>query len=104
MDPRVKTNASDLRLMFDTSRGIDALLGRSAAAIREMRAATNKTPAMGDLEQRLSRASAPLGQLFGAVESADAAPLPPVMDAWSSTRAAVEPLLAEWEKVKAGIK
>jgi len=104
MDPRVKTSAADLRSMFDTSRGIDALLGRSAAAVRDMRAATSKTPALAELEQRLSRASAPLGQLFAAVESADAAPLPPVMEAWSSTRAAVEALLAEWEKVKAGMK
>jgi photosystem II stability/assembly factor-like uncharacterized protein len=101
MDPRVTTTAADLRLQYDTSRAIDALLRRTAAALREVRAAA-KTPATSDLDQRLSRASAPLGALFGAVESADAAPMPVVMDAWKATAAAVEGVLAEWQKVKAG--
>jgi hypothetical protein len=101
MDPRVKTSAADLKLMYDTSRGIDAMLRRTSAALREIRAAA-KTPQLTDLEQRLSRASAPLGQLFGAVESADAAPMPLVLDEWKSTTAAIGPLLAEWEKMKAG--
>jgi hypothetical protein len=102
LDPRVKTTAADLKLQYDTSRAIDALLRRSAAALREMRAVATKTPAVTDLDQRLSRASAPLGQLFGAVESADAAPMPVVMDAWKATAAAVSPLVAEWEKMKTG--
>ena len=102
MDPRVKATAVDLKLQYDTSRAIDALLRRSGTALREMRAVTAKTAATTDLDQRLSRASAPLGQLFGAVESADAAPMPIVMEAWKATAAAVEPLLAEWQKMKAG--
>ena len=77
------------------------MLRRTSAALREIRAA-QKTPPVTDLELRLSRASAPLGQLFGAVESADAAPMPVVMDEWKRTAAAVEPLLTEWEKVRAG--
>jgi hypothetical protein len=77
------------------------MLRRTATALREMRAAA-KTAAITDLDQRLSRASAPLGQLFGAVESADAAPMPLVLEAWKATAAAVTPLLAEWEKMKAG--
>ena len=101
MDPRVKATAADLKLMYDTSRAIDAMLRRSANALRDLRAGA-KTAATTDLDQRLSRASAPLGQLFGAVESADAAPMPVVLEAWKATSAAVEPLLAEWEKMKAG--
>ena len=101
MDPRVKATAADLKLQSDTSRAIDALLRRSSAALRDVRAAA-KTPQLTDLDQRLSRASAPLGQLFGAVESADAAPMPVVMEEWKRTAAAIELLLAEWEKVKAG--
>ncbi|MBY0493963.1 MAG: glycoside hydrolase [Cyanobacteria bacterium] len=101
MDPRVKATAADLKLQYDTSRAIDAMLRRTSAALRDMRAAA-KTAAISDLDQRLSRASAPLGQLFGAVESADAAPMPIVMEEWKKTAAAIEPLLAEWEKVKAG--
>jgi len=101
MDPRVKATAADLKLQYDTSRAIDALLRRTSAALRDIRAAA-KTPQITDLDQRLSRASAPLGQLFGAVEAADAAPMPVVMEEWKRTAAAIEPLLAEWEKVKAG--
>jgi hypothetical protein len=101
MDPRVKATAAELTQQYDTSRAIDALLRRTAAALREMRAAV-KTQAIADLDQRLVRASAPLGQLFGAVESADAAPMPVVLEAWKAAAAAVEPLLAEWDKVKAG--
>ena len=102
MDPRVKATAADLKLQYDTSRALDALMRRSTAALREIRAVAAKTAAQTDLEQRLSRASAPLAQLFGAVESADAAPTPVVMQAWKATAAAVTPLLAEWEKMKAG--
>jgi Zn-dependent oligopeptidase len=101
MDPRVKATAADLKLQHDTSRAIDAMLRRTSTALRDIRAAA-KTPQLSDLEQRLTRASAPLGQLFGAVESADAAPMPVVMEAWKRTSAEIEPLLAEWEKVKAG--
>jgi hypothetical protein len=43
-----------------------------------------------------------LSQLFGAVESTDAAPMPVVLDAWKATNAAVDAVLAEWEKMKAG--
>jgi hypothetical protein len=103
-DPRVKATAADLRLQYDTSRAIDALVRRSAAAFRDLRALPTKGPQTTDLEQRLSRASAPLGQLFGAVESVDAAPMPVVLEAWKATAAAVEPLLAEWNKMKAGLK
>ena len=67
MDPRVSTPAADLRLMHDTSRAIDALMRRVTTALGEMRSAKQ-----GDLEQRLTRAGAPLSQLFAAVESADA--------------------------------
>ena len=102
MDPRVKASAADLTLMFETSRAIDALQRRSAAAVREMRAVATRTAAITDLEQRLTRASAPLAQLFSAVEGTDAAPMPVVLDAWKTANAAVTTLLAEWEKAKAG--
>ena len=39
MDPRVKATAADLKLQYDTSRAIDAMLRRTAAALREIRAA-----------------------------------------------------------------
>ena len=102
MDPRVKATAADLKLQHGLSRAIDAALRRSATALAEIRAVTPKTPALTDLEQRLSRASAPLGQLFAAVESADAAPMPVVREAWKTTAVAIEALLAEWDKGKAG--
>jgi hypothetical protein len=65
-----------------------------------MRKMTAKSPSVTDLEQRLSRASQPLGQLFSAVEQADAAPMPAVMEAWKAASAAVTSALAEWEKVR----
>jgi hypothetical protein len=40
--------------------------------------------------------------LFGAVESADAAPMPLVLDEWKKTAATIETLLAEWDKLKTG--
>ena len=104
MDPRVKATAADLKLQYDLSRAIDSSLLRSAAALRELRAAATKSPALIDLEQRLSRASAPLAPLFGAVESADVAPTPVVREAWKTTAAAVDAAIAEWEKMKAGLR
>jgi hypothetical protein len=102
MDPRLKSSAADLKLMYDTSRAIDVMLRRVKKAEDEIRAVPAKSAQMTDLAQRLSRASAPLSQLFGAVESADAAPMPVVLDAWKATSAAVDAALAEWEKMKAG--
>lgn len=99
MDPRVKASTADLQLQYDTSRAIDALLRRSQAALAEIRKA-NRTPQITDLEQRLSRASQPLGQLFNTVEQIDAAPTPVVLAAWKSTAGAVESALSEWEKLR----
>jgi hypothetical protein len=104
MDPRVKTSAADLQLMYDTSRAIDGMLRRVAKAEAEMRAAPARNAQVTDLGQRLSRASAPLSQLFGTVESVDAAPMPVVLEAWKATGAAVDAALAEWEKMKAGLR
>lgn len=104
MDPRVRATVADIKLQYDMSRAIDALLARSATALREVRGTATKTAALTDLEQRLSRASAPLGQLFGAVESADAAPTAVVREAWKVTASAVDAALAEWEKMKAGLR
>jgi len=101
MDPRVTATAADIKLQYDLSRAVDASLRRSASALRDMRAAPVKTAPLSELEQQLARASAPLGQLFGAVESADAAPTPVVREAWQATAAAVDATLAEWEKMKA---
>jgi photosystem II stability/assembly factor-like uncharacterized protein len=102
MDPRVKTSAADLKLMYDTSRAVDAMLRRVARAQAEIRALPAKTSAATELGQRLARAGAPLAQMFSAVEGADAAPMPVVLDAWKATSAAVDAALAEWEKMKAG--
>ncbi len=102
MDPRVKASAADLKLQYDTSRAIDALLRRSQAALGEIRKMPTKSPAITDVEQRLTRASQPLGQLFNAVEQADAAPMPVVMEAWKTASAAVESALAEWDRVRTG--
>ena len=102
LDPRVRATAADITLQYTLSRAIDAALRRSAAALAEIRGRAPKTAALTDLEQRLARASAPLGQWFGAIESADAAPMPVVREAWKTTAAAVDALLAEWEKLKAG--
>lgn len=103
IDPRVKATPNDLRLQYDTSRAIDATIRRAAGALREIRAA-QPTPQAGEVEQRLTRASAPLGQLFGAVESSDAAPMPVVLEAWKATSAAVQAAVADWEKMKAGLR
>jgi antitoxin component of RelBE/YafQ-DinJ toxin-antitoxin module len=102
IDPRVKSSSADLKLMYDTSRAIDVMLRRVAKAEGEIRAVPVKSAQITDLGQRLSRASAPLSQLFGAVESTDAAPMPVVLEAWKATSAAVDAVLAEWEKMKAG--
>jgi photosystem II stability/assembly factor-like uncharacterized protein len=102
IDPRVKSSAADLKLMYDTSRAIDVMLRRVAKAEGEIRAVPAKSAQITDLGQRLSRASAPLSQLFGAVESTDAAPMPVVLEAWKAASAAVDAVLAEWEKMKAG--
>jgi photosystem II stability/assembly factor-like uncharacterized protein len=98
MDPRVKASAADLKLAYDTSRAIDGALRRVAEALREIRGTTPKTTALTDLEQRISRASAPLGQLFEAVEMSDAAPMPVVLTSWKAASAAVDAALAEWKK------
>jgi hypothetical protein len=100
MDPRVKASAADLKLQYDTSRAIDALWRRPSAALAEIRKAPTKSPQLGELEQRLTRASQPLGQLFNAVEQTDAAPTPVVLAAWKATSADVEAALAEWQKVR----
>jgi len=102
MDPRVKATAADLKLQYDVSRAIDAALRRSAAALADIRARAPKTAALAGLEQRLARASGPLGQLFSAVESVDAAPMPVVREAWKATATELESVLAAWEKMKAG--
>jgi Zn-dependent oligopeptidase len=99
MDPRVKASAADIKLQYDTSRAIDALLRRSRAALAEI-AKANKTSQITDLEQRLTRASQPLGQLFSAVEQIDAAPTPVVISAWKSASTAVESALREWEQLR----
>jgi hypothetical protein len=78
------------------------MLRRVAKAEGEIRAMPAKSAQITDLGQRLSRASAPLSQLFTTVESTDAAPMPVVLDAWKATSAAVDAALAEWEKMKAG--
>jgi photosystem II stability/assembly factor-like uncharacterized protein len=100
MDPRVKASAADIKLQYDTSRAIDAALGRLSTALAEIHRVTTKSPQVADLEQRLNRASGSLGQLFSAVEQSDAAPMPLVLDAWKTASAAVESALAEWQKVK----
>ena len=98
MDPRVKASAADLKLAYDTSRALDGALRRAAEALREIRATTPKTAALTDLEQRISRASAQLGQLFEAVEVSDAAPMPVVLASSKAASAAVDAALAEWKK------
>lgn len=100
MDPRVKASAADLKLQNDTSRAIDAAMRRGAAALREIRAVTPKTPPVTDLEQRLARAIGPLGQLFNAVESSDAAPMPVVLEAWKAASASVESLLKDLARLR----
>ena len=100
MDPRVTVSSEDIKVQHDTSRAIDALLRRSQAALAEIRKLPNKTPQITDLEQRLTRASQPLGQLFNAVEQIDAAPTPVVLAAWTSASATVEAALGEWEKIR----
>ena len=104
IDPRVKATAADLKLQYDTSRAIDAALTRVAAALRDIRAVTPKTAPVTEMEQRLTRAGAPLGPLFGAVEAADAAPMPVALEAWKAASATVQSAIAEWEKMKAGRK
>lgn len=98
MDPRVKASAADLRVQYETSRAIDAAMRRSADALREIRATTPKTAALTELEQRIARASGPLGQLFGAVEMSDSAPTPVVMAAWKTASATLDAALADWKK------
>ena len=101
MDPRVKAPSVDIKLQYDTSRAIDAALRRTSAALAEIRKIATKPPQAAELEQRLVRASQALGQLFSAVEQADAAPMPVVSAAWKVTASEVEAALAEWDKVRA---
>jgi photosystem II stability/assembly factor-like uncharacterized protein len=100
MDPRVTAPPQDIKVQYDTSRAIDALLRRSQAALGEIRKLPNRTPAITDVEQRLTRSSQPLGQLFNTVEQTDAAPTPVAIAAWRSASAAVEAALTEWEKLR----
>jgi hypothetical protein len=102
IDPRVKATAADLKVQYDTSRAIDAAIRRTADALRDLRALTPKTPQLTEMEQRLTRAGGPLGQLFGAVEAADARPMPVVLEAWKAASAAAQDAAAAWEKMKAG--
>jgi hypothetical protein len=95
MDPRVKASAADIKLQYDTSRAIDGAMRRAADALRIIRATTPKTQALTDLEQRITRANAPLGQLFNNVEMTDAAPMMSVLAAWKSASATLEAALAE---------
>ena len=95
MDPRVKASAADIKLQYDTSRAIDSAMRRAAEALRIIRASTPKTQALADLEQRIIRANAPLGQLFNNVEMTDAAPMPSVLAAWKAASATLEAALAE---------
>jgi hypothetical protein len=104
MDPRVKASAAEIRLQYETSRAIDAGMRRAAAALAEVRAAAAKNAQLAAVEQRISRASQPLGQLFGNVEGADAAPTPAMLAAWKNASSALDAALAEWEKVKAGLR
>ena len=98
MDPRVKASAADIRLQYDTSRAIDGALRRAADALRIIRATTPKTQALTDLEQRITRANAPLGQLFNNVEMTDAAPMMSVLAAWKTASATLEAALADVKK------
>jgi photosystem II stability/assembly factor-like uncharacterized protein len=104
MDPRVKASAAEIRLQYETSRAIDAAMRRAAAALAEVRAAAAKNAQLAAVEQRISRASQPLGQLFGNVEGTDAAPTPAMLAAWKNAATALDAALAEWEKVKAGLR
>jgi hypothetical protein len=45
-----------------------------------------------------------LGRLLGAVEGADAAPMPVVLAAWKAASAAVQAAVADWEKMKAELR
>ena len=62
---RARSSVPGLKLQYDTSRAIDTLIGRAAAALREIRAAA-KTSSVTDLEQRLVQ-----GHFAGFQELAD---------------------------------
>jgi photosystem II stability/assembly factor-like uncharacterized protein len=91
MDPRVKAAEADIRQQHELSRALDAALRRLAPAVA---AARERGEAGAARLQELQRVSAALGQLFGVVEGADAAPASQVVSAVRDAVAAADRALA----------
>ena len=91
MDPRVKAAEADIRQQHELSRALDAALRRLAPAVA---AARERGEAGAARLQELQRMSATLGQLFGVVEGADAAPASQVVSAVREAVAAADRALA----------
>jgi photosystem II stability/assembly factor-like uncharacterized protein len=121
-DPHVPATDADLRAQYALAREVDALLARVQGAIAQadaLRAKPGADVARIDAIAGASPARDPrnsvgspatsfttlrwyagaLGELFGAVESADTAPTPAERAAWASLRASSERALQAWRAV-----
>jgi len=118
-DPRIAATDADLRAQYALARQVDALLARVQTAVAQadaLRAKPGADTAKIDAIAGASPSRDPrnsvgtpatsfttlrwyagaLGELFGAVESADTAPTPGERATWSSLQAASERALRAW--------
>ncbi len=124
-DPRVHASDADLRAQYTLARAVDRQLARVQAAVADADAARKKPGA--NLARIDAIAGAPpvvdprnsvgtpartfttlrwyasaLADLFGSVESADAAPTADERAAWARVRAGSDAALRAWNKVQRG--
>ncbi|HEX3549808.1 MAG TPA: hypothetical protein VHT53_05500, partial [Candidatus Elarobacter sp.] len=123
-DPRVRATDAGLRAQFVLAREVDALLGRVQVAVAQgdalrakpgadlaridaivgpppVRDPRNSVGAPASAFTTLRWYASALGELFGSVESADAAPTADERATWSRLRAAAERSLTAWSAATA---
>jgi hypothetical protein len=117
MDPRVKTAAADLRQMFDVQARLAALMTRSTKAVRQARSAAEQLPqqesALGakvkaelspQSESSLLSVAGQIAALYGAVDSADAAPTDAEMKAAAKLSSDFESAWKRWTAIVDSIR
>jgi len=117
-DPRVRVTDADLRAQYALARNVDALLARVQAAVSQANEARKKPGAdVAKIDAiagkpgaqapggpgapataftTLSWYASALADLYGSIESADAAPTADERAAWSSVRTKAEAALIAW--------
>jgi photosystem II stability/assembly factor-like uncharacterized protein len=117
MDPRVKTTAADLHQMFDLQARLSALMTRSTRAVRQARSAAEQLPQQesalgakvkGELspqsESSLLSIAGQIAALYGAVDSADAAPTAAEMKAAAKLSSDFESAWKRWSAIVESIR